>query len=250
MFVLVGLVATLVLVAGCERADPVRGAPDALSASSRFHRALSARSGQDRERDAHRRPDRILELAGLREGMVVADLMAGAGWYTEVLARAVGSAGRVLAQNSALSDSRYGSSLRERVVQPELRNVELRVEELGELRLQPASLDAVFLVQFYHDTYWMGVDRDAMNRAVFDALKPGGVFLVIDHSAEPGSGDRDVETLHRVDEALVGSEIRAAGFTLDAESDLLRNEADERDRKVFAGPIRGRTDRFVLKFVK
>ena len=90
----------------------------------------------------------------------------------------------------------------------------------------------------------------AMNRAVFDALKPGGVYLVIDHSAEPGSGARDTESLHRVDEAMVREEVIAAGFRVEAESKVLRNAEDPRDGNVFKAPIRGRTDRFVFKFVK
>ena len=182
--------------------------------------------------------------------MTIAELMAGGGWYTEVLARVVGPAGRVIAQNSALSDERYGSLLRERLAKLEPGNVALSVQELDALELSPSSLDAVFLVQFYHDTYWMGVDRPAMNRAVFDALKTGGVYLVIDHAAEPGSGARDVESLHRVDERLVLDEVLAAGFSLAAKSELLRNEADSRKRSVFARAIRGYSDRFVLKFVK
>lgn len=239
----------IVLLAACKPAAP---RTVALSPENRFYAALTAagRSSKDRERDAVRRPDQILELAGVSEGMAIADLMAGGGWYTEVLARAVGPTGRVISQNSALSDERYGSILRERLAKPELANVELVVQPLDALGLPPASLDAVFLVQFYHDTFWMEVDRSAMNRGVFDALKGGGVYMVIDHSAEPGSGARDVKTLHRVDERLVRDDILAAGFTLSNESRLLRNEADSRKINVFKRSIRGTTDRFVLKFVK
>jgi predicted methyltransferase len=243
------VVLPILLFAACKPAVPQ---PNGLSPESQFYAALTVagRSPKDRERDAYRRPDQILELAGIAEGMRVADLMAGGGWYTEVLARAVGPTGRVVSQNSALSNERYGSILRERTANPELRNVELVVQPLDALELPLSSLDAVFLVQFYHDTYWMEVDRGAMNRAIFGALKAGGVYIVIDHAAEPGSGARDVETLHRVDESLVRDEIIAAGFELSNESALLRNDADSRDRNVFERSIRGRTDRFVLKFVR
>ena len=135
-------------------------------------------------------------------------------------------------------------------MKPAVGNVSVVVQELDALALRPASLDAVFLVQFYHDTYWMEVDRAAMNRVVFDALKDGGVYLVIDHSAPPGSGAEHVSSLHRVDERLVVDEILAAGFSLESESDLLRNGDDSREINVFKAPIRGRTDRFVLKFTK
>jgi predicted methyltransferase len=247
--ILLGAAILALQLAACEReATPSRS----LSPESPFYAVLAGagRSSSDRERDAYRRPDHILDLAGIEAGMSVADLMAGSGWYTEVLARVVGPHGQVLAHNSALSDERYGSDLRERLAEPELANVELVVQELGAIRFPAASLDAVFLVQFYHDTYWMEVDRAAMNRAVFDALKPGGVYLVIDHSAQFGSGARDAETLHRVDEQLVRDEILAAGFLLAMESDALRNETDSREMSVFKRSIRGRTDRFVLKFVK
>jgi predicted methyltransferase len=245
---LVAAILGLVLAA-CERDSPPS---NSRSPESPFHAALAGegRSAKDRERDADRRPDRILEVAGMEAGMSVADLMAGSGWYTELLARVVGPKGRVVAHNSSLSSERYGSDLRERAAKPALANVELLVHELDALALPSASLDAVFLVQFYHDTYWMKVDRAAMNRAVFDALKSGGVYLVIDHSAQSGSGSRDVKTLHRVDEQLVRDEILAAGFLLDMESDALRNEADSREMNVFERSIRRRTDRFVLKFVK
>ncbi len=239
----------VVLFAACRPAAPP---PYVLSKESRFYAALTAagRSEEDRERDGYRRPDKILELAGVREGMAIVDLMAGGGWYTEVLARVVGRGGRVVAQNSGLSDERYGSVLRERLAKLGLGNVSLEVQELDALDLPASSLDAVFLVQFYHDTYWMEVDRSAMNRAVFDALKVGGVYLVIDHSAEPGSGAEHVETLHRIDEDLVLEEILAAGFSLEKASDLLRNDADSRELSVFRRAIRGRSDRFVLKFAK
>jgi predicted methyltransferase len=119
-----------------------------------------------------------LTFAGIKEGMSVAELMAGKGWYAEVLARAVGPTGRVLAQNNVKSASRYGEDLAARLEATELSHVSSVVAELDALELPAGSLDAVFLVQFYHDTVWMGVDRSEMNRRIFDALRPGGVFLV------------------------------------------------------------------------
>lgn len=208
------------------------------------------RSENDRHRDTARRPAEVLALAGIRPGMHVADLMAGGGWYSEVLARVVGRDGRVYAQNNAVSASRYGRSLDrrlERVGLPQLVRID---RELEELRLPTASLDAVFLVQFYHDTLWMEVGRKAMNREVFQALSPGGIYLVIDHAAEDGSGDRDVKSLHRIDVDWVRRDVAAAGFELVAESALLANPEDDRTINVFDGDIRGRTARFALLFRK
>ena len=246
---IIGLVTMATAVIGCPPSAP---STDALSQDDPYHAALTAadRPRADRERDRLRRPEVILALAGIRDGMRILDLIVGGGWYTEVLSRAVGRDGQVIAHNSPLTHERYGSKLADRLEDSRLPNVETIVQEVDALELPPASLDAVFLVQFYHDTYWMEVDRAAMNRAVFEALKPGGVYLVIDHSAETGSGARDTETLHRVDEEMVREEITAAGFRVEAESGVLRNTDDPRDGNVFRPPIRGSTDRFVFKFVK
>ena len=115
------------------------------------------------------------------------------------------------------------------------------------------DLDAVLLVLIYHDTVWMKVDRARMNRAVFEALAPGGVYGIVDHSAKEKTGLADVESLHRIDEAIVKSEVEAAGFQLAAEADFLRNPQDPRDWNAsprVAAEKRGTSDRFVLKFVK
>ena len=236
-------------VVACSRTDDLGAA---LSSDNPYYAALTHpdRPEADRARDAERRPAEILALVGVDDGMAVLDLMVGAGWYTEVLARAVGSTGRVIAHNSPLTDERYGAKLRDRLAGDRLPNVEALVQDVDALEITPDSLDAVFLVQFYHDTFWMGVDRDAMNRAVFAALKPGGVYLVIDHSASPGTGAEHAETLHRIDEAIVRDEIAEAGFRLANESQVLRNDHDSRRSNVFRWSIRGQTDRFALKFMK
>jgi predicted methyltransferase len=115
------------------------------------------------------------------------------------------------------------------------------------------NLDAVVSVLAYHDTVWLGADRDRMNRAVFDALKPGGEYVVVDHSATPGHGTDDVRTLHRIDEATVTREVLRAGFRKAASANFLRNPNDERnwnDSPGAAGDKRGTSDRFVVKFVR
>jgi predicted methyltransferase len=129
------------------------------------------------------------------------------------------------------------------------------VEQPAEMPFPAAAknLDAVICVLNYHDFVWLNVDRDKMNAAVFAALKPGGVYAIVDHSAAAGSGIRDVQTLHRIDEDTVKQEITKAGFTVDAESDLLRNASDPRDWNASpkdAGAKRGTSDRFTLRFVK
>ncbi len=187
--------------------------------------------------------------------MRVAEIGAGAGYTTELLARVVGPTGKVWAQNSELVLERFAERpFSERLRKPVMANV-IRVDRefVDPLPPEAAELDAVVNVLFYHDTFWMGVDRHRMNAAIYRALRPGGVYGILDHSARPGAGASEVQTLHRVDESLVRSEIEAAGFALAETADSWRNPADQRDWNAAprqAGERRGTSDRFALKFVK
>ena len=226
--------------------------PAAARSEDAIELAVSAkgRPAEDVARDADRKPQDVMRFFEIEPGQRIAELMTGKGYYAELLARVVGPEGRVHAQNSAFVLKRFAEApLSERLSNPELANVERLDSELATPRL-PKDLDTVLMILFYHDTYWQEIDRAAMNRAVFDALKPGGIYGIIDHHAEAGSGSRDVETLHRVDAAIVRDEILAAGFELEAESSLLRHPEDSRESNVFDGKVRGRTDRFIYRFRK
>ncbi len=218
--------------------------------------AAPQRSLRDRRRDADRRPAHVLAFFGLRPGMEVAELMAGGGYYVDILARAVGPEGVVHVQNSPYVLQRFAEKpLSKRLARLEadgIHNLVRHDRPLEDPGLPLGGLDLVLLNRFYHDTYWQEVDRPAMLRAIYDALEPGGVFGVVDHRARDGVGSRDAERLHRIDEALVEKEILAAGFVLDAESDLLHHPEDTRDWSIFADDSarRDRTDRFVLRFRK
>ena len=217
-----------------------------------IHAAVDApdRPEADRARDADRKPGEVLTFFGIEPGDQAVDLMGGAGYYTELLSRVVGGEGVVYAQNNAFVLTRFADKpLTERLKNPDLANVRRLDRELDDPGL-PDGLDAVIMILFYHDTYWQGVDREKMNAAIFKALKPGGIFGIVDHHAEAGSGSRDVKTIHRMDEGLVRGELLAAGFELAAESDILRHPEDPRSENVFSPNIRGKTDRFVLKFRK
>jgi predicted methyltransferase len=195
--------------------------------------------------------------------MRVADLQGTGGYYTELLSSVVGPEGRVYVQNNDFVLSRFADGpLTERLrrlADAGRTNVERVDAELDEMEL-PRELDAVLFVRFYHDLFWLPTpdgdltDRAAFLRRVFDALEPGGVFGVVDHHAETGSGERDAldreNGLHRIDVELVKREVLGAGFQLEAESDLLSNPDDTRDWNIFRGPGRDKTDRFVLRFVK
>ena len=191
--------------------------------------------------------------------MTVLDVNAATGWYAEILAEAVGPTGRVIAHNhpgarsalrAAAFEARYGGN--------RLPNVDQIFARHDELLLPPRSVDLVLLSLVYHDTYWHDdavdwgpVDRVALLASLFDALKPGGTVGVIDHCA---AGGRDpfesVRAVHRIDSNVVRRDFVAAGFEPAGESDVLRNRADDHSLSVFDAAIVGRTDRFVLRFLK
>lgn len=216
------------------------------------YRAIVAspdRTEADRQTDQRRKPELLLAFAGVRQGMTVLDMGAGAGYSTELLARAVGPRGKVYAQESPASSARARERFDERAKTPPMRNV-IRVLRDYDDPVPPTvrDLDLVTFFFAYHDTAFMTVDRAKMNRALFDALKPGGVLVVSDHAAQPGAGISVAKTLHRIEESTLRREIEAAGFKLIAEAGFLRNSGDLRDAIVFRPqtPV----DEFVLKFVK
>ena len=213
------------------------------------------RSADDRALDAGRKPVELLTFLGVQPGWQVGDLGAGRGYTTELLQRAVGPSGRVYAQNSKpLLEKFLEKPWSARLAKPAMEGVVRLDRDFNDpFPSDLRSLDAVTLILFYHDTVWLGVDRGAMNKAVFNALKPGGVFLIVDHSARPGDGTRVADTFHRIEEDVVKKEVEAVGFVLDKEADFLRNSADTRDwndSPSAAGERRGTSDRFVLLFRK
>ncbi|MCA9509121.1 MAG: class I SAM-dependent methyltransferase [Myxococcales bacterium] len=211
--------------------------------------ANAARAPESRERDAERRPAEILALAGIRPGMRVADLASGRGYWAEILAGAVGESGSVVLHNPPYVLERFGDmGVPALLAKPHMANTRALVAPLDGLPLERGAYDAVFLGLFYHDLYWQGTDRAAMNAAIRDALAPGGVFVVIDHRAEAGSGARDAKTLHRIDESEVRRDVERAGFALAAQSDVLARSGDDRAKSVFDDAVRGHTDRFVFVF--
>ena len=213
------------------------------------------RTEADRALDPGRHPAELLAFFGVRPGMRVAELGAGGGYTTELLARAVQPNGTVYGQNSPLMLQRFAQSpWSERLARPTMQGV-VRLDRPFDDPFPPEvrNLDQVWIILLYHDTVWMNVDRDRMNRAVLEALRPGGVYAVVDHSGRPGTGTTETETLHRIEERVVRDEIKRAGFRLAAESSILRNPKDARDWNASpreAGERRGTSDRFVLRFVK
>ena len=217
--------------------------------------AAADREQADRKLDVGRHPAELLAFLKLPAGARVAEISAGTGYTTELLARAVGPTGIVYGQNNAFVIEKFAAAgWAERLAKPINKNVVRVDRELdAPLPSDATNLDSVVIVLFYHDTVWMKTDRAKMNRAIFDALRPGGSYVVVDHATAPGRGIADVSSLHRIDEQTVRSEITAAGFEVAAEASFLRNATDQHDWNASpgqAGEKRGSSDRFVLKFVK
>jgi len=226
-------------------------APSRLS-DERIAQILASpdRSAADRTNDIRRKPEQMLAFIGIAPRMRVLDLGAGAGYSTELLARSVGEFGRVYAQNYRMSPEAR-ARFEQRLKAASLANTtlhDLSYTSPVPDEVRPGSLDMATFFFVYHDQGNPLVDRARMNRAVFDALKPGGLYIIADHSGRPGTGFSEWNTLHRVEEAAVRREVEDAGFRLVESADFLRNPKDPRDKSVFkpAQP----NDEFVLKFVK
>jgi predicted methyltransferase len=250
-------VCLLLLASSCG----AHGAPSAVATSTgdpspraRAIVDLADRSDEDRRLDTWRRPAELLTFLDVAPGMRVGELIAGAGYTAELLARAVGPNGVVYAENPAAVLRSAEGPWRERLAKPAMKTVVRVDRELDEpFPPEAKDLDLVLVNLVYHDTVWLGIDRGKMNRAVFAALKSGGRYVIIDHSAVHGSGLADVKELHRIDEAVVRSEVTSAGFVLQTADSFLRNPSDMRDWNAApqaAGTRRGTSDRFALMFVK
>lgn len=256
------LAAVLFVLASCasttlHTATPATATSAAVSVPDTLRAVVDApdRSADDRALDAGRHPAETLAFFGVRPGQRVAELFAGGGYTAELLARAVGPDGRVFGQNNRFVLERFAEApWSARLATPAMRNV-TRVDRELDAPLPPeaSQLDAVFFLLSYHDTVWMQTDRAAMNRAIFQALRPGGVYAIIDHNAAAGHGVADVQTLHRIERSTLVAEVLAAGFRLDGEADFMRNPADARNWSASprtAAERRGTSDRFVLRFVR
>ncbi|HKR76015.1 MAG TPA: methyltransferase [Rhodanobacter sp.] len=209
----------------------------------------------DRHDDARRKIAAVMSFAQVKPGDTVIELVPSSGYWTRVFSAIVGPQGHVYTvwpdEMGKYSAKDY-ANWQQLITTPHYENVSLLKQPAARLSV-PAKADLVFTAQNYHDYHdpFMGpVDMAKFDKQVFDALKPGGVFVVIDHVAPAGSGLADTDTLHRIDPAVVKKEVEGAGFVFDGESDVLRNPADPHTVKVFDKSIRGHTDQFVYRFRK
>lgn len=220
--------------------------------------ASPERPQADREQDARRKPEAILAFLAVGPGMHVIDVFSAGGYYSELLARVVGAKGEVIAYNNPPYAKFAEKGIAARYAGGRLPNVRQVTSTIEELEVAPANLDAAIFVMSYHDLYWRPADGSwpptdpaLLLRKLKAALKPGGVVVVQDHVANAG-GDaaQVVDTLHRIDPALVKRDFEQAGFVLDGQSDMLAHPDDDHSKLVFDEAIRGKTDQFVFRFRK
>jgi predicted methyltransferase len=247
-------IAALVTLVACReapKAPEVAPAPAVEAASV----AGDPARAKDVALDARRKGPEIVAFAEVKPGQKVLDLIPGGGYFTRLFSLGVGPSGKVYAvwpEHYDKVSQPDSATMRKMAAQAPFANVEVLVQPTDGLSA-PEPLDLVFTSQNYHDypLKFMGPsDVAVLNKAVFAALKPGGLYVIVDHGAAPGSGMRDGEKLHRIDVEAVKQQVQAAGFRFEGESPLLHNTADDRTKEVFDPSIRGRTDQFILKFRK
>jgi predicted methyltransferase len=201
----------------------------------------SARPASDTERDVHRKPAELVAFAGIKAGDKVAEISPGKGYYTRILSKVVGPEGKVYVVNARNftelpADKNYG-------------NIVVDEAPLAQFAT-PEPVDVVWTTENFHDFHnpRAKLDMKAVDKAIFDALKPGGVFILTDHAAAAGHGADDVATLHRIDPEFVKKEVESVGFKLEDQSNMLANAKDDHTQPVFK--LHDQTDIFVFKFRK
>ncbi len=224
------------------------------SSDNSFTKALASkhRAQADRVRDAGRQPEKVMKFFGIQSGMTVLEVLASGGYYTEVLSHRVGNSGKVIAQNNKfileVFDGRFANEFNDRLVDQRLPNVKHYKKEFGEFDLNN-EVDVVTVVLNYHDLYSSASKEKRMKilEQLKKALKPGGILGLIDMES---SAKEHNPKLHRVNQVYVKQELAEAGFELDGEAAFLRNPSDDYSKVVFDPTVRGKTDRFVLRFKK
>jgi predicted methyltransferase len=256
-------IAALALIASCDKsgnAEPGRAASTGMTvpaSESLYVMAVQnpARSDKDRERDSLRKPAEVMQFFGIEPGTRVLDLFSGGGYYTELLSYVVGDKGSVVAHTNAAYASFVGDETKNRYADDRLPNVEVLQAENNELKLTDGEFDAVLMILAYHDIYyvdpengWPQIDGAALLAELYKGMKPGAVLGIVDHVAQAGAPRETGNTLHRVDPALVRAEVEKAGFLFEEQADMLRNPDDDHLKNMADPSIRGKTDRFVMRF--
>jgi predicted methyltransferase len=226
-----------------------------ISASAKVPPAIAAavadptRPAGQREADALRKPAETLAFSGVRPGMTVGEFYPGGGYFTRMLSRLVGPSGHVY----GIENERWKQAAEaDKKLEAQLKNVSIDVKPFGTVNFAK-PLDIAWVTQNYHDmkiAEYGKVDTVAFDRAVYKALKPGGIYFILDHQGAPGLTDAQIEKLHRINRDVVVKEVTSAGFKLVAEGKFLRRPGDDHTKPIFDESVRGRTDQYALKFVK
>jgi len=241
------LLGTLIALFLPAASSPVRAADPAIESSI----ASPQRTADDRERDQRDKPAEIMEFAGVKPGMVVADIFSAGGYWTELLSGAVGPKGKVLAINNVPYAQFSKDDRKARYTEGRLTNVEHHLVEASWFNM-PQKVDLAVIVMAYHDVYWVDenngwpeINADGFVESVKRMLKPGGKLLIIDHNAAPGSGKEAAGKFHRLNEDWVKKNLTAHGFAFEKSYDGLRHSDDQYDKVAFQPPVQGKTDRYV-----
>lgn len=232
---------------------PVMAADKATETAITAAVSDTARPPADVQRDAQRKPKQMLEFAGIGPGTKVGEIIPGGGYFTRIFAKAVGPKGKVYAIVSPPQPGQPDRTAAVKAIAADPAYSNVQVVETSYLDMKvPEPMDVIWTSQNYHDLHLkrLNLDVAAVNKQVLNALKPGGLYIVLDHAAAAGSGLRDPDTLHRIDPATVKTELEAAGFEYVGESTELRNDKDDKSKTVFDASLRGNTDQFVYKFRK
>jgi predicted methyltransferase len=238
----------MIALAALTLAAPAFAADAAIDAAI----ANPERTEADRERDTREKPAEVLALAGVKPGMTVVDMFAGAGYYSELLAGVVGPTGKVLSVNNVPYEGYSKEGVKKRFTEGRLKNVERRVVEASYINFPPKSVDVILICMSFHDAFWIDEKQgwpeintagfiDSMKRM----LKPGGKLLVVDHNAPAGSGAEMAGKAHRLNEEFAKKSLTSRGFVLEKTWDGLRNKDDQLDKMVFDPAVKGKTDRYV-----
>jgi predicted methyltransferase len=241
------LAATLILPLACSQ----KAAPEKSGATIEQAVADPARPAGYRAADPLRKPAETLAFSGVKAGMIVGEFYPAGGYFTRMLSDVVGPSGHIYAiENAGWNDSVRDD--RAMLAERKWRNVSLDVQPFGTVKF-PEPLDLAWVTQNYHDlkiAQYGNVDTMAFDRAVYAALKPGGIFFILDHQGAPGMTPTDIAKMHRINRDVVVKEVTSAGFKLAGEGNFLRRPGDDHSKPIFDPSIRGHTDQYALKFVK
>ena len=252
-FYLAATAAALFSVAAAAKSPPAATSQSIAAAVADSHRP-----DKDTQQDAVRHPAELVAFSKVKPGDVVMDVWPGGGYWTRLFSPVVGAKGKVYAyvpdEIKAFKTDPVAIA-KAVAAEPGRGNVEVISDPIAQ-QPEPSAFntfDVVWTFENYHDlhnSFMNGASVDGFNQAVFKLVKPGGYFVVVDHAAAPGTGLKNTEDLHRIDPATVKAEVEKAGFVLDAEATLLANPADDHTLKIFDPAIKGKTDRFMLRFKK